>query len=166
MFNLEDINLVLATEKDLQSIVNFLSTPEIDQAFVRPLSQRNTSIPDRVRTKFKDGFWLIAYYQGTMAACRACNGIVDPKKQEVGLSTMAIGSSFRRQGLGSMLLRVGVILARERYNPRITTVDSWSTNRAMEKTALNCGFVKGRVFDDPAKRPPGLQSVEYVLDCS
>jgi N-acetylglutamate synthase-like GNAT family acetyltransferase len=164
MFTLEDIRLRLATEKELASIIDFLSTPEIDQSFVRPLSKRSLSIPERVHSKFSQGFWLIALYQGKIVACRACSGIVDRKTKRVELSTMAIAQPFRRQGLGSMLLHEGVMIARERYNPRIISIDSWSTNKAMEKTALGCGFVKRRTFDDPSKRPPGIQSVEYILD--
>ena len=165
MLTLDKICVRIAHRGDLDAILRFLETPEIDRTFVRPLSERDISISERVATKFDNGFWLIAMYESVLVACRACSGITDEKKQVVELSTMAISEPFRRKGLGTLLLKEGVKVAREYYDPLTITVDSWSTNSGMERTALMCGFRKMRSFHDPRKRPFGIQTVEYALDC-
>ena len=71
-----------------------------------------------------------------------------------------------RIGLGSLLLRRAAEIAFERYAPLTMRFDGWVANQALAKAAARAGFRRNRVFDDPAKRPPGVQSVEYVLDCT
>ncbi len=160
------VEVVLATEDDISRIISFLSNPEIDQAFVRPLSNRNTSIEERVRGGLSNGFWLIASYNSTVVGCRGCKGIVDQENKIAEFSTTAVASCYRGSGLGTLLLRTAVSIAFEQYSPLVMRFDSWSTNDAMEKVALKAGFRKGRVYEDPAKRPSGVMSVEYILDCS
>ncbi len=162
----KEVKITLATETDIPRIVSFLKKPEIDQSFVYPLSRRNVSIKKRVRNKFLNGFWLIALHGRRVVGCRGCNGLVDQKNAIVEFSTIAVAPDFRGKGLGTLLLQRAVKIAFERYSPRMMKFDSWSTNDAMEKTALKAGFTKSRVFEDPIKRPPGVQSVEFILDCS
>ena len=164
--SLKKVKVALARESDASRIVSFLSDPEIDQSFVYPLSRRDISIEERVRSKFPKGFWLVASFEGKVVGCRGCIGVVDRKHRIVEFSTTAIDPVFRGSGLGVLLLRKAVESAFERYAPLTMKFDSWSTNKAMEKAALRAGFTKTRVFDDPTKRPPGVKSAEYVLDCS
>lgn len=159
----QEVKLELATKDDLSRIIDFLSTPEIDHSFVSPLSKRGISIEGRVRKKFEDGFWLIALHNGEVVGCRGCSGLVSTEPRIVEFSTIAISSAFRGRGVGTLLLRRAVEIALERYAPERMRFDGWSTNTALEKAALKAGFQKSRVFDDPTKRPPGVQSVEYVL---
>ena len=160
------ITLVLATEQDIPRVVSFLSTPEIDQSFVPPLSQRNTSIKERVRNRFLNGFWLLAVRHGNVIGCRGCKGLVDRHNKVVEFSTLAVSSAFRGCGLVGLLLRTAAGIALERYSPLVMKFDSWVGNTAVEKAALRVGFIRHRAYDDPSKRPPGVQSVEYILDCS
>lgn len=163
---LKQVKVVLAKKGDTSRLISFLSSPEIDQSFVYPLSRREVSIKERVCGMFPHGFWLIASYAERIVGCRGCKGIVDQEDRIVEFSTIAIDPAFRGIGLGSRLLRKAIQVALERYVPLIIKFDSWTTNRAMERAALKAGFMKRRVFDDPAKRPFGVKSVEYVLDCS
>ena len=163
---LNEIAVTLAREEDAPRIVSFLSAPEVDKSFLYPLSRRNISISERVYSKFPSGFWLVALYQGEIVGCRGCNGLVDEKDKVVEFSTTAVSPLFQGIGLGNLLVRRGVEIALERYTPLTMRFDSWANNLPIERIALKNGFVKTRIFDDPLKRPPGMQSVEYLLDCS
>ena len=155
-----------ATSGDLQDLVNFLQKPQIDQAFVRPLSQRDVSIDARVHSTFQKGFWLLAKHEDIIVGCRGCKGIVDCEKGILEFTTTAIDPAFQRQGLGTLLFQRGIAAALERYTPRLLRIDSWSGNTRLEKLVTKMGFVKSRTYDDPTKRPAGVLSVEYILDCS
>lgn len=98
--------------------------------------------------------------------CRGCNGVVERENRVVEFSTLAVSPGFRRRGVGTQLLRRAVEIAAVRYAPLQMKLDSWSTNVALGRAAVKAGFVRSRTFDDPLKRPPGIQSVEYVLQCS
>jgi len=163
MFGLDEVEVVLATEKDIPRITLFLSEPEIDQSFLLPLSSRNISIAERVGSNFPNGFWLVALHRGKIVGCRGCKGLVMEEGMVVEFSTLAVRTTFRGIGLGSLLMRRASEIALGRYAPLVMRFDSWSTNEAVEKMALEAGFVKKRIFEDPLKRPPGVQSVEYVL---
>lgn len=163
---LEKVKVALAVKGDISRLVAFLSNPEIDQSFVYPLSRRKVPIEERVQAMFPNGFWLIASHEGRIVGCRGCKGVVDWENRTVEFSTTAIDPAFREIGLASRLLRRAVETALERYAPLTIRFDSWTTNVAMERAALKAGFTKGKVFEDPSKRPPGVESVEYVLDCS
>jgi len=166
MHLLEEVKISCATEGDIPRIISFLSRPEIDQAFVRPLSNRGISIKERVENKFPNGFWLIASHDEEIVGCRGCKGVIDHERRIVEFSTTAIAPDFRGIGLGPALLRTAVKIAFERYLPLIMRYNSWSTNIAMRKASLKAGFTVSRIFEDPWKRPPGVKSVEYSLDCS
>jgi N-acetylglutamate synthase-like GNAT family acetyltransferase len=163
---LHSLDSIFATGGDLQDLVNFLQKPEIDQAFVRPLSQRDVSINARVHTTFQKGFWLLAKYENFIVGCRGCKGIVDCEKGILEFTTTAIDPAFQRQGIGTLLFQRGIAAALERYAPRLLRIDSWSGNARLEKLVTKMGFVKSRTYDDPTKRPAGVLSVEYILDCS
>ena len=163
---LQSLNSFFTTGGDLQDLVNFLQKPEIDQAFVRPLSQRDVSIDARVHTTFQKGFWLLAKHEGRIVGCRGCKGIVDSEKGILEFTTTAIDPAFQHQGIGTFLFQRGIAAALERYAPRMLRIDSWSGNTRLEKLVTKMGFVKSRTYDDPTKRPAGVLSVEYTLNCS
>ena len=50
-------SIVSAEIGDSESLCAFLSLPEIDQLFVKPLSQRDITIGERVERYFQSGFW-------------------------------------------------------------------------------------------------------------
>lgn len=56
------ITFKIAEQQDLPKIENFLGKPQIDNLFTPPLSDptRGISINQRVRTKYKTGFWAIS----------------------------------------------------------------------------------------------------------
>jgi GNAT superfamily N-acetyltransferase len=159
------VEFVLATTQDISEIVNFLSMPEIDNAFVFPLSHRLISIEQRVTSKFSDGFWLLARFEGRIVGVRGCKGIIDPEKRIVEFSTIATHPEFRGSGLGTILLKKSVEIAFARYHPLLMKFPSWSTNIGMTKATAKAGFTRGQEFDDPWKRPSGIKSVEYTIDC-
>ena len=163
MQNTGEFEVRLAVEADLPQIVAFLSIPVVDQSFVPPLSSRRTGVADRVQNKFKHGFWLIALCGSDIVGCRGCNG--EDSRHVVEFSTLAVAPEFSGRGLGCLLMRRSVQVASTLYTPSMMKFDSWVTNEAVRKIALRIGFTPTRVYDDPEKRPPGIQSVEYVLMC-
>lgn len=160
------IKVDLATIESLNGLIDFLSRPEIDLAFVRPLSQRSTNIATRVLSTFQKGFWLLARQDALIIGCRGCNGILSDQPGVLQFSTTAIAPAFQNQGLGRLLLQKGVEVAFQRYSPRIMVLDSWSGNAQFEHTVTKLGFVKSREYEDPVKRPVGVKTVEYILDCN
>jgi ribosomal protein S18 acetylase RimI-like enzyme len=166
MFHLQKgINVDIATSQSLNGIVDFLSQPDIDLTFVRPLSQRSTSIATRVLSTFHKGFWLLARQDALIIGCRGCNGIIGDKPGVLQFSTTAVAPAFQNQGLGRFLIQQGVEVAFQRYSPRIMVLDSWSGNTQFEHTVTKLGFVKSREYEDLVKRPLGIKTVEYILDC-
>lgn len=55
---MDDVNIQIATKDDLNDLIKYLSLDIIDNSFVKPLSQRNISIYDRVYKYFNNGFGL------------------------------------------------------------------------------------------------------------
>lgn len=166
MQSANDIRVALATKEDLLDLVDFLSQPEIDQAFVKPLSQRNISIKDRVAHTHEIGFWLLAKNDAQIVGCRGCKGIVVQEPRVVEFTTTAVDPAYRKLGIATLLVQTGIAFAYKRFAPQFMRFDSWATNAQVERMAIRAGFTKGRVYDDPAKRPVGKKSVEYIMDCS
>jgi len=166
MSRFDVVNIILATESMLIELIQFLQQPKIDHAFIRPLSERDVSIRDRVYRIYQSGFWLVALCNGKVIGCRGCKGIIDKQYGILEFSTTVVDSVFRGVGLATLLFQQGVKIAYTRYRPSVMKLDSWSTNKAVERIVLKLGFSKNRVYDDSEKRLPGMQSVEYILDCT
>ena len=61
----------IAQSDDLPKIISFLSQPEIDRGFCKPLSDRKISISERVLLKHNQGVWVIAEIENQIVSCVA-----------------------------------------------------------------------------------------------
>lgn len=157
------IQLVVAEDSRIVELCEFLSREDIDRSFVLPLSSRDISIRERVVKIQKQGFWLLAIHGNKIVGCRGCKGIVDEKEDILEFSTTVVDPSYRGIGLGMLIFRQGVKLARDRYKPKVVRMDSTPDNEAIKRMAADSGFVVSRIYDDPVKRGSGGKSIEYIL---
>ena len=163
---MESVTIERLGMKDAEVLIAFLQRPEIDGSFLPPLSQRPVSIATRVHSKMESGFWLIARRGTEILGCRGCNGLVDPVFRIVEFSTMSLAPEARGLGLGKLLMVEAIALSLQLYQPRQIRLDSTEGNQAMAGLMKSLGFRVSRVYPDPEKRPPGVRSVEYILDIS
>lgn len=150
------------SESDIRDLTDFLSLPEIDSAFKKPLSQRPVSIGDRVRKNHETGTWVCAFDKGRILACLA--SLPDFSRRTVELSTFAV----RRQPLsflaGKMVYETAVWLSRYQYNALKIRCDSWEGNTTISTALLDYGFRRVASYLDPEKRPAGIKTVIYEYE--
>lgn len=158
---MQDTEYVIAKEEDLPILEAFLSQESIDQAFVKPLSQRPQSIEDRVRGKFASGRWLFASDEnGSLVGCLAL--IPKEEQEEVEISTFAVSQEMRGQGIGSKLIAAAEEEMRKSYpSYKKLILDSWEGNEAIERLMEKHGFSFKNSYPDPEKRPEGIKTVIY-----
>lgn len=155
-----DIFYKVAEKDDLSQIINFLSSPEIDLSFVKPLSQRNLSIEERVRVKYENGLWLLAMDARTVAGCLAL--IPSSEENYVEISTYAVSQKHQGKGIGGRLIEEAMILCKQRYsNFKKIILDSWDGNEAIAKLMQKKEFKLVNSFYDSAKRPEGIKTLIY-----
>lgn len=152
-----------AVQSDLLHIINFLSIPEIDNAFVLPLSQRSETIESRVLSRFSRGFWITLWDGNILCGCWSVS--YDISQEKATFSTLAIKPSYQGKGLGKWLMRESIGLCIAEYNPKRMQFDSWHTNQAIKTLASQLGFVGVAEYDEPSKRPPGIKNVLYERVC-
>lgn len=156
------IAMRIADKADAEQIWGFLERPDIDHSFNRPLSERAVTIRDRVVATFQKGKWYLASSRGAICGCRGVK--FDPLKLTLSFTTFVVDPSFRGMGIGQRLFRYSAEDAIATYQPALVVLDSWETNAVFEHIVLKHGFHKHRIFADPAKRPAGIGTVEYILE--
>ena len=148
----------IAEKEDLGELVGFLSLAEINNSFVKSLSQREITIEERVKRKYGAGVWILAFVEKELAGCLA----LVPNKDKIEISTYAVISTYRGQGIGSRLLDEAFKICKERYERyKKIILDSWEGNKAIERLMEKNGFRLTELFYDPKKRPPGIKTVVY-----
>ena len=152
----------VAEAHDLQGLVSFLASREIDNSFKKPLSERDISIPDRVRRYYDHGFWVFDRIAGTIYSCIAA--LPDADGQTLHLSTFAIRNCKRGKKLGADVYEKAIAVAKERYRPRYVVVDSWEGNKEITLLLKNRGYIQTASYYDKSKRPPGVKTVVYRLE--
>jgi len=149
----------IAGKDDLYQLVNFLSLPEIDLSFVKPLSQRDLSIEERVRLKYEHGLWLLAIDARDIAGCLA---LIPSGKDYVEISTYAVSQRHQGKGIGGRLIEEAIILWKQKYSDFGKIIlDSWEGNEAITRLMQKKGFTLINSFYDPMKRPEGVKTVIY-----
>ncbi len=156
----------LATKDNLVQIVEFLTAPEIDGSFVRPLSERPESILARVRSRYEEGFWVISKDKTTDGLAGVRAGIYHPEDEVVMFSTLAVHPLYRGNGIALQICDFSMDYAGRHYKPKKFAFDSWHTNDLTNRLAKRYGFEKVSEYVDPAKRPDGVRTVVYekILD--
>jgi|SRR3989344_5501044 len=154
-----DIHYRTAEKDDLYQLTSFLSLPEIDMFFVKPLSQRSLSIEERVRKKYEHGLWLLAMDEKIIAGCLA---LIPHDEDYVEISTYAVSQRHQGKGIGGRLIDEAMILCKQQYsNFKKIILDSWEGNEAITRLMQKKGFVLVNSFYDPEKRPEGVKTVIY-----
>jgi hypothetical protein len=143
-------------------IIDFLKTPGVDNSFVKPLSQRDLSITQRVDKYYREGTWIIGHKSENIRGCVAVRQNADAAY----LSTFALvhKPSLNDLKLGLGLLDYVIQYASIELKAKVIDTDSWENNSVVEKLLLRKGFKINARYDDPAKRPPGVQTVYYVKE--
>ncbi len=154
-----------AEEKDLEKLIKFLSLSVIDKSFVKPLSQRDISISERVKRKYINGLWLLALQREIIAGCLA---LVPHKEEEtVEISTYAVRPDYQGQGIGGRLIEESIKLTRERYpDYKAIILDSWEGNEGISRLMDKKGFTLDKAFYDSNKRPEGIKTLVYRRELS
>lgn len=149
----------IAGENDLSDLISFLSSSEIDLTFVKPLSQRDLSIDDRVQLKYEHGLWLLAMDSKIIAGCLA---LIPHDENYVEISTYAVSQKHQGKGIGGRLIDEAMILCKQRYsNFKKIILDSWEGNEAIAKLMQKKGFRLVNSFYDSTKRPEGIKTLIY-----
>ena len=149
----------VAKRNELDTLTNFLADPSIDQTFVKPLSQREQSIEERVINKYEKGVWILAKDDSRILGCLAL--VLRPP--EIEISTYAVAESSRGQGIGSGLIDKAIEVTKERYQMYDTLIlDSWEGNMILERIMQKKGFYLRESFPDPDKRPEGINTIIYA----
>src|SRR3990172_5373393 len=111
----------IAQKKDLEKLITFLRSPDIDQSFVKPLSQRSQNIRDRVLSKYEKGKWLIAYEEKNIIGCCGLSN----NEEDVEVTTFVVSPQSRGLGIGYTLLKKIVEIAIQEYSGKKVLLDTW-----------------------------------------
>ena len=149
----------IAKNDDLERIITFLSQPDIEKGFCKPFSERNVSIPERVRSKFKQGVWVFAEIDCQIVSCVA----IIPEGKGVSFSTFACKSNVGCKLAGAGVWEKSLKLATEISKASYIEIDSWAGNQFINRFLTKRGFKKVRTFSDPDKRPVAVKSVLYRM---
>lgn len=148
----------IAKREDLEKLVEFLTMPEIDNSFVKPLSQRGIDVRERVYKKYDNGQWVLACDGDNIVGC--CAVVRNKEKKEIEISTYVVAESYRGQGIGSRIFENALNLALKYPIEYRIMFDSWEGS-AIGYIAKKRGFVEKRRFYGDPKRPEGMPTIEY-----
>lgn len=151
----------IANKNDTEKLVGFLTEPQIDQSFQKPLSMRSISIRDRVQQVFSNGHWVYAQEENSVLVCL---GVVpDDDKESVSLSTLGVRRHGRSLLAARLVYETSIWSAKKAYHAKKVCLDSWAGNNRLGSELKRCGFEVTETYDDPVKRPDGLKSVVYEM---
>ena len=108
--------------EDLDRLTAFLSRPEIDRAFVKPLSERDNSIEARVYQKKEKGNWILAEYEDEetdKTYLADCLALIPSQEKELEISTFAVSPEYNGQGIGSGLLEMAIYFAKYQFQSEL-----------------------------------------------
>lgn len=149
----------IARYYDLHRIITFLSQPDIDKGFRKPLSERNISISERVYLKYNQGIWVLAEIENQIVSCLA----TVPNGKGVSFSTGACIKNIECIRAGGGVWEKSLELARNNVDVPFVEIDSWEGNVSVSRVLRKRGFKKIRTYPDPEKRPEGVKSVLYRM---
>jgi hypothetical protein len=149
----------IAQKRDLHRIKSFLASPEINNAFCKPLSERNISIGKRVWLKHRQGLWVIAEIDDRLVSCVA----ILPEGKGVSFSTFACINDIKSKLAGGGVWKQSLNIVRERFDVSFIEIDSWEGNHFINRFLRKRGFKKIRTYPDPGKRPDSVNSVLYRM---
>ena len=152
-------NIHVAQDEDLHKLISFLSQPEIDKGFCKPLSDRNISISDRVFLKYKQGVWVIAEIENQIVSCLA----ILPEGKKVSFSTFTCMNSIKGKLAGGGVWEKSLKLTRDIFDVSFIEIDSWEGNEFINRFLRKRGFKKIKTYSDPDKRPVCVNSVLYRM---
>jgi len=156
------VRIDIAKKDELLDIINYLIIPEIDLSFVRPLSQRNISIKERVYTDFNKWYWLVLKDNDNLIrwtlACIMENNIAY-------LSTFSVSNVIVGHGFGKKLIFDVEMILKSLF-PEINAIflDSWSTNKWVASIMKEFWFTKIKEYEDKEKRVDWVKTVLYKKD--
>ncbi len=148
----------IAKIDEYPQIKGFLSRPEIDNLFQRPLSHRSKTIDERVDTLGPNGHWIVLIDNDEVLGCWSFQ--FDLETKYVTFSTLAIDPSLHGQGYGEKIFVFTVNLAQS-YEPMGMRFDSWEGNNTVRFLAEKYGFKAIDSFEDEIKRGVGGKTVIY-----
>ena len=151
----------LADKEDLENIVKFLTRSDIDNSFIKPLSQRGINVGERVYRKFVFGKWILAEDDKKIIGC--CALVEKEYNKELEISTYVVDEKYRGQGIGSKIFDCALDTAKTYYPSDYTiTFDSWK-NSGICHIGMKRGFKFVKEIKGDSKRPKGILTVVYEL---
>lgn len=150
----------IAQKEDLKNIISFLSRPEIDNSFCKPLSDRNITITDRVFSKHRKGLWVLAEIHNKIVSCVA----IIPEGKGVSFSTFACIKDIKSKLAAGGVWQKSLKIAQDNFDVSFIEIDSWEGNHFINRFVTKRGFKKIKTYDDPEKRPPSVKSVLYRME--
>ena len=153
-----NIEIRVANNLDLLEIIKFLSEPEVDNQFVKPLSQRAISIFDRVDNTFNKGIWFLAIKDGVIVACR---GVKFPNPKQAKFSTFVVHPKYQKKGIGYQLFIFSIEYIKEKYGNVDIISDSWEGNCKYERILKHVNHIKVDSYFDELKRPQNIKTIVY-----
>lgn len=149
----------IARNNDLHRIITFLSQPNIDKRFCKPLSERNITISERVFLKYNQGIWVLAEIENQIVSCVA----IVPNGKGVFFSTFACINNINCKLAGAGVWEKNLKLAQKNFDVSFIEIDSWEGNEFINRFLRKRGFKKIRTYPDPEKRPDCVESVLYRM---
>ncbi|MBN2087033.1 GNAT family N-acetyltransferase [Candidatus Peregrinibacteria bacterium] len=160
--NQPPISISIAEEKDLENLIIYLSQKEVDNAFVKPLSERPISIRDRVFRDFKEGFWLIGKDEEENVIASLAIIYHDYTAE---CSTFSISPLLRGRHIGTkILIEAEMILQSMFPEIHMIVIDSWEGNTPVKKLVEKLDYKEINRYVDTRKRPQGVKTITYGKD--
>jgi GNAT superfamily N-acetyltransferase len=150
----------LSEKKDLEDLVRFLTRSDIDNSFIKPLSQRGVNVGERVYRKYVYGKWVLAIDNNNIIGC--CAVVEKEYERELEISTYVVDEKYRGRGIGSKIFDFALNVAKTYPSDYIVTFDSWKDSPISHIEEKRGFELKKEVMGDP-KRPEGIVTVVYQL---
>jgi len=154
---MDTITARVADFNEYPNIMEFLKSPEVDNLFKVPLSQREKTFEKRV---FRDNvIWTILVNEfNLIVGCWSYTH--DTDHNCIIFSTLAIHPSLKGLGLGETLFLFTINHALGKH-PHALQFDSWEGNYAISNLAKKYEFNMKNIFLDEEKRGVGGKTIVY-----
>jgi len=141
----------------MERLEAFYRLPEVDTAFVLPLSRRNIAMHEILHPDGDHLRWVVATCNKRIVGARRVLVTDDVAR----LSYFAVLPELRGWRIGSRIYKTSVEVAQS-FEPRRIWLKTWSTSERAISMALRYGFRQTREYPEDI-RPDGVTTLEFEL---